>query len=86
MKTIGMQRSKADPCMYFSWTPLGLVIIISLIDNNLIVGCNNAVMKVTAKFVRQFEYDDIGKLVEYVGIVLIRRIEIHSTCDFAKFD
>ena len=38
MKKIGMKRSKADPCMYYSWTQWGLVIIISWIDDNMIVG------------------------------------------------
>ena len=70
MKEIGMERSKADPCMYFSWTQWGLVIIISWIDDNMIVGSKEAVKNVKKMFMEQFECDDVGPLNEYVGNAL----------------
>ena len=38
MKSMDMKRSLADPCLYYQWNPLGLVIIVSWIVNNLIIG------------------------------------------------
>ena len=62
-----MKRSKADPCMYYSWTQWGLVIIISWIDDNLIVGSKEAARNVKNMFMQQFDCDDVGPLNEYVG-------------------
>ena len=44
MMDMGMKRSAADPCLYYDWTDLGLVSILSWIDNNLIVGSKQAVV------------------------------------------
>ena len=38
MRSILFERSGADPCLYFRWTMHGLVIIISWIDDLLIIG------------------------------------------------
>ena len=53
--------------MYFSWTQWGLVIIISWIDDNLIVGSKEAVKNVKNVFMKQFDCNDVGPLNEYVG-------------------
>ena len=37
MKDMNMERSNADLCLYFDWTPNVLVMIVSRIDDNLIV-------------------------------------------------
>ena len=42
MKDMNMEHSNADPCLYFDWTPNGLVMIVSWIDNNLTVGSDVA--------------------------------------------
>ena len=38
MMEMGMTRSTADPCLYFKWTAKGLVMIVSWIDDMLIIG------------------------------------------------
>ena len=39
MASIGLLKSKADPCLYFTWDALyGLVVILSWIDDLLILG------------------------------------------------
>ena len=53
-----MGRSKADPCFYFAWTVMGLVIIVSLIDGNLVVGSDEVVMhtgRLNARGFKQIE-------------------------------
>ena len=38
MRGIGLKRSTADPCLYFSWADIGLVLIISWVNDNMSVG------------------------------------------------
>ena len=72
MKSMGMTRSTADPCLYFKWTDDGLVIIASWIDDNLIIGSEKGVAKVKAELMRRFECDDCGEMQEYVGCKIVR--------------
>jgi hypothetical protein len=37
-KNIGLTRSKANPCLYYKWEKGSLVIMISWIDDNMILG------------------------------------------------
>jgi hypothetical protein len=60
-------RSKADPCLYYHWTVLGLVLIISWVDDLLICGQKEAVLKTKEDLKKHFEIDDVGELKEYVG-------------------
>ena len=38
MKSMALSGSKADLCLYYTWTALGLAILVSWIDDNLIIG------------------------------------------------
>ena len=67
MYSMGMQRSNADPCLYFSWTEDGLVIWVSWIDDCLVVGSDKAVAKAKRAMMERFECEDVGDIVEYVG-------------------
>ena len=64
---MNMEHSNADPCLYFGWTPDGLVIIVSWIDGNLILGSDVAVEKNKKGLVSRFDCEDCGELDEYVG-------------------
>ena len=44
-----------------------MVIMISWIDDNMIVGPSDLVMKLKAELMKEFECDDCGELNEYVG-------------------
>ena len=55
MQDMGMQRSTADPCLYYDWTDLGLVIILSWIDDNLIVGNKQAVAVTKQELMSRFD-------------------------------
>jgi len=67
MKDMNMERSTADPCLYYDWTPDGLVMIVSWIDDNLTVGSNTAVAKTKEGLMSRFDCEDCGELDEYVG-------------------
>jgi hypothetical protein len=59
-KNIGLTRSTADPCLYYRWERGSLVIMISWIDDNMILGPEDLVMQVKAYLMKQFECDDCG--------------------------
>ena len=70
MKNIGQKRSRADPCLYYSWTQHGIVMVVSWIDDNLFIGTKAGVAEVKAKFMEQFDCTECGDLDEYVGLKL----------------
>ena len=73
MRSMGFERSMSDPCLYYKWTDKhGLVIIISWIDDNLIVGSTAAVLEAKAAMMERFECDDCGEVQEYVGCKVVR--------------
>jgi hypothetical protein len=66
-KSLTYERSKADPCMHFKWTDAGLVIFLSWVDDMLICGPEQEVLKAKQEFTTAIECDDQGELEEYVG-------------------
>jgi hypothetical protein len=69
------KQSKADPCLYFSWTALGLVLWLSWINDCLVVGQQEAVKKAKKKMTDQFDCNIIGNMDRYVGCKLERNKE-----------
>ncbi len=69
-----MTCSTADPCLYYDWTDLVLAIILSWIDNNLIIGSKQAVAMTKREMMSRFECEDCGELDKYVGCRLMRQI------------
>ena len=70
---MGFERSMSDPCLYYKWTESnGLVIIVSWIDDNLIVGSKEAVLEAKKDMMERFECDDCGEIQEYVGCKIDR--------------
>ena len=62
------KRSKADPCLYYTWDKdHGLIIIISWIDDIYIAGKKAGVLATKAAIFEHFECDDTGEVKEYVG-------------------
>ncbi len=66
-QNIGLKRSTADPCLYYKWERGSLVIMISWINNNMILCPEDLVMQVKANLMKRFECDDCGHHKEYVG-------------------
>ena len=62
-----------DPCLYYDWTDLGLVIILLWIDDNLVVGSKQAVAMTKQELMSRFKCKDCRELDEYVGYCLTRQ-------------
>ena len=60
-------RSKADPCMYFQWTVMGLMVWLSWIDDCVFFGNAMDVEESRNKMKELFDCDDVGDMDEYVG-------------------
>jgi hypothetical protein len=90
-QNIRLKGSTADPCLYYKWERERLVIMISWIDDNMILGPEDLVMQVKADLMKQFECDHCGQLEEYVGnkidyfgddaIQFIQTVLLHSYSD-----
>jgi hypothetical protein len=61
------ERSKADPCLNFKWIDNKLQMWITWVDDCLIIGQKENVMKSKEQMKRLFDCDDIGEMKEYVG-------------------
>ncbi len=62
-----MEQSNADPCLYYKWTENGLALMVSWIDNNLIVRNEKVAEETKAKLMDRFDCSDEGELKEFVG-------------------
>jgi hypothetical protein len=60
MQNIRLKRSMADPCLYYKCKRRRLVIMISWIDDSMILGQEDLVMQVKADLMEQFECDNCG--------------------------
>ena len=67
MQSMGFDRSKADPCLYFAWTQFGLILFLSYIDDMILMGNKDGVMHFREIFKGKVDVDDIGPLDEYLG-------------------
>jgi hypothetical protein len=64
---IGLKHSSADPCLYYKWEGKRLLVMISWIDDNMIVGPSDLVLKLKSNLMEQFKCNDCGVLIEYIG-------------------
>jgi len=69
---MGYKRSKADPCLYYTWTMRGLVLWISWVDDCLVCGNAEAVKIAKRQMMERFDCDEVGELTEYIGCKLHR--------------
>jgi hypothetical protein len=72
MKSMGMTQSTADPCLYHKWEEEGLVLILSWIDDNMIIGPKKAVEKTTKDLMERFDCKGCGDIKEYAGCKIER--------------
>ncbi len=63
---IGLKRSLADPCIYYKWEGERLAITISWINDNMIVGPSDLVLKLKSNLMEQFKCNDCRVLTEYI--------------------
>jgi hypothetical protein len=70
--SMGFQRSKADPCLYYKNTTNGLVLWISWVDDCILMGHPDGVKHYHTIMNEYFDCDNIGGLKEYVGCKIER--------------
>jgi hypothetical protein len=66
VKAMGLMQSNADPCLYFKWVEGRIVMMMSWIDNNAIIGQESDVLDLKNELKKQFECDDCRTMVKYV--------------------
>jgi hypothetical protein len=57
-------QSMADPCLYLKWVQRRLVMMMSWIDNNAIVGQESDIMDLKKAIMNQFQCKDCGPMDE----------------------
>jgi hypothetical protein len=65
-QSMGFNRSKADPCLNYAWTVLGLVLWISWIDDCLVIGQSEAVKIAKKKLMDWFDCDKVSNMHQQV--------------------
>jgi hypothetical protein len=69
-KSVGTTQSNADPCLFIEWVEGRLVMMMSWINNNAIVGQESDMLDLKKELIKQFECDVCGPMNEYVGCTL----------------
>jgi hypothetical protein len=72
MKSMGMMRSTAYPCLYHKWEEEGFVLIVPWIADNLKIGSKKMVEKTKKDIMERFDCEDCGDIEEYVGCKRVR--------------
>ena len=61
------KQSKADPCLFCTWTASGLLAWISWVDDCVVMGNKQGVPQAKQHLMSQFKCEEQGKLEEFVG-------------------
>ena len=64
MTDMEMKRSTVDPCLCFYWNEDGLILVISWIDDNLIIVSAKAVAGTKINLTIRIDCEEYGKLDE----------------------
>jgi hypothetical protein len=67
MKRMVITRSTADPCLYHKRREEGLALVVSWIDDNLIIRSKKAVEKTNKDLMERFYCKGCGDIEEYMG-------------------
>ena len=67
---MGLKQNTADPCLYYKWVEGQLVMMMSWIDDNSIVGKESDIMDFKKALMNQFECKDCKPMDEYVGCTI----------------
>jgi hypothetical protein len=67
---MGLKQSTADHCIYYKWVEGQLVMMMSWIDDNAIVGKESDTMDLKKALMDQFECKDCGPMDEHVGCTI----------------
>jgi hypothetical protein len=82
---MGFTHCKADPCLFYKWTSLGIVIWVVIVEDCLGTGLPKELMALKQELRRIFDCDDQGEMREYIGCnvkynLMHRLYEDSETC------
>jgi hypothetical protein len=63
----GFKRSKADPCVFFKWSPAGIIVWVVVVDDCCGTGPPKELLKLKAQLKKIFDCDNQGDMKEYTG-------------------
>jgi hypothetical protein len=69
---MGLKQSTADLCLYYKWVNGRLVMMMSWINDNAIVGQESNVVDLKKALMNQFKCKDCGPMDEYVGCTIAK--------------
>ena len=69
-KNMGLTCSSADPCLYYKWSKGRLMMMLSWIDDNTILGYEKDVLNVKQDLMNQFDCEDCRGMDKYVGYTI----------------
>ena len=73
MKKMGFKQSETDPCIYVQVMKDGTFIIAIYVDDIILGGLSNAVMKkMKASLSEKFDVEDMGRLHHFLGVKIIQ--------------
>jgi hypothetical protein len=68
LKDQGLERSKADPCVYYKWQDGSIVLWSSWVDDLLTISKDEKAIEEGRKCLKKhFDLDEVGEVKEYVG-------------------
>jgi hypothetical protein len=67
MTFIAAKRSQADVFLFYQWTTGGLLVYLSWVDDILIAGKKDNVLRAKTALTKHFTLDEQGEMLEYVG-------------------
>jgi hypothetical protein len=71
-KSMGFNRSKVDPCLYFKWTQHSLLVWVSSIDDCLVIGKAEGMKHTKNQLMEIFDCDEVGNMDKYMGCKIDR--------------
>ena len=80
------ERSKADPCLFFSWKDGRLIVMVTWVDDIMVLGEPEDVKQLKKNLERAFECKSEGEVKEYVGskIDIVRKSDGLATVKFTQ--
>jgi hypothetical protein len=67
---MGLKQSTVDPCLYYKWVDGRLVMMMSVINDNAIIGQEINIMDLEKALMNKFKCKDYGPMDKYVGCTI----------------
>jgi hypothetical protein len=78
-KAMGLTQSNADPCLYFKWVKGRIVMVMSWINDNAIIGQESDVLNQKNELKTLFECNDCEPMVENTWDARLRNASLEGS-------